>query len=124
MNILLVDDNQKSREAIGQVLGYLGHRITQCSDGWEAFSMLEQVNYDLVITDHEMPRMTGLELLQQMHSLNNNQNTEVVVLTGNSQATLRNQALVDGAYAYLLKPISLDQLLQVLKNLNNPEPAK
>jgi len=120
MNILLVDDNSKSREAVGQVLSYLGHRITQCSDGWEAYSILEQINYDLVITDYDMPRMTGLELLQQMHSLEKNQNTEVVMLTGNPQISVKNQAYLEGVFAYLLKPINLDQLLQVLKNVNHP----
>jgi len=118
MNILLVDDNSRSREAVGQVLSYLGHCIIQCSDGREACQMLEHIDCDLVITDYDMPRMTGLELLRQMHAQGKDR-TEVVVLTGNQQASVMNQVMDEGALAYLLKPINLDQLLKVLRDVGN-----
>jgi CheY-like chemotaxis protein len=67
--ILVVDDETYIRELLVKALDRLGYRnVDSAYDGAEAWKALQKVNYDLVITDHKMPRVTGLELIARMRS--------------------------------------------------------
>ncbi|HZT31551.1 MAG TPA: response regulator [Bryobacteraceae bacterium] len=64
--ILLVDDNHHGLVARRAVLQDMGYRVTTASGGEEAFELFQRAKFDLVITDHKMPRMTGTELIARI----------------------------------------------------------
>jgi CheY-like chemotaxis protein len=65
--ILLVDDEQEMLDLFTEVLELMNHRVLGARDGREALSIAREVNPDLVVTDWNMPRMTGLELCHELH---------------------------------------------------------
>lgn len=66
--ILLVDDEQEMLDLFTEVLELMDHRVLGAHDGREALSIARQASPDLVVTDWNMPRMTGLELCHELHS--------------------------------------------------------
>jgi CheY-like chemotaxis protein len=66
--ILLVDDEQEMLDLFTEVLELMDHRVLGARDGREALSIARELNPDLVVTDWNMPRMTGLELCHELHA--------------------------------------------------------
>jgi CheY-like chemotaxis protein len=68
-HILLVDDNRSGLSARKAILEELGHRITTATGGEDALEHISKVKFDLVITDHRMPRMSGVELIRKIRGI-------------------------------------------------------
>src|SRR5579871_5959576 len=66
--ILVVDDDRHIREINAGVLIHLGYKVDTAFDGADAWTALKSASYNLLITDHKMPRMTGLELIKKLRS--------------------------------------------------------
>ena len=66
MNILLVDDESRSRSHVAEFLRKLGHQVVEANDGTEALELFNKQDFNLLLTDNRMPRMSGLELLQKL----------------------------------------------------------
>lgn len=113
MNILLVDDEHESRRCVADFLKELGHEVTECADGNTALQAFQIKSFHLVLTDIRMPGMSGLELLSRIRGLPNDLNTQTVVFTGYGDLQTAVDALRAGAYDYLLKPINVEELVQV-----------
>jgi non-canonical purine NTP pyrophosphatase (RdgB/HAM1 family) len=115
--ILVCDDSKSVREAAARVLTNAGYVIVMAQDGWEAWNLLHSENFDLVLTDLEMPRMNGYELITEMKRDTLLQDIPVVVLssrTGELSRTRVNQA---GADIFVTKPIKPLILLKVLEEI-------
>ena len=65
-HILVVDDRALNREYLVTLLGYLGHTLMQACDGEEGLEMVRKIPPDLIITDIAMPKLTGVEFIEQM----------------------------------------------------------
>ena len=65
-HILIVDDDEAIRELLKEFFQGLGYKITTAANGSEALTMISQHNFDCIISDHVMPDMNGLELLEQL----------------------------------------------------------
>ena len=100
--VLVADDDAAMLQLMVRRLEKQGLQIHQASDGREALVKLENVSFDLVVSDIYMPGVTGLELLQQAKE--GDPQTQVIIVTAG--ATLENavEALNNGAFAYLVKP--------------------
>ncbi len=81
MNILLVEDDPVSARLIGRHLQLLGHDIRLAVDGQEAWEILQNEDYGLVMTDWIMPRMDGLDLVRRIRSADFNRYIYVMMLT-------------------------------------------
>lgn len=101
--ILVVDDEEGIRSFIAEVLEMEGYHVTTASDGLEAAQILQNQNFALVITDLRMPRMTGLELLQKVHT--EKPDTLVIVLTAHGTVDVAVEAMKLGAFDFLQKPL-------------------
>ena len=114
-HVLLVDDSPSVRKMQHKQLRQLGFRVTTAVDGLDAVTQLGQQQFDLVITDLEMPQMDGIMLLQSIRSNTASQNLPVILLT--SRAGERNShELTDmGATACLPKPFSPTDFLKELE---------
>lgn len=110
--ILVVDDETQMRKAITEALTRSGYRVKAFSSGGEAASYLEHHHCSLLITDMKMPGMTGLELLRRVKAVT--PSIPVVVMTAFGTIHDAVEAMKLGAYDYLLKPFSLDDIEAVV----------
>ena len=110
-NILMVDDEQLIRQGLRARIEYLGidvDEIFEAENGLMALRLQEEHPIDVVITDIRMPDMDGLELIQEMQKKNNQ--IKFVVLSGYAEFSYAETAIRLGVKAYLLKPVSNDDL--------------
>lgn len=113
LNVLLVEDNAFAQRLARQVLVQLGFQnIHMVKDGQAAIEALEEaeLRYDLIISDWNMPNVTGLELLQ--HVRKSWENMPFLMLTGNQTVEFVQQARANKVDAYIIKPFSPLQLRQ------------
>jgi two-component system, chemotaxis family, sensor kinase CheA len=109
--ILLVEDSLVIRTQMKRILGGAGYRVTTANDGLEGWETLQSGQFDLVVSDVEMPRWGGLELTTQIRNNPEYQDLPVVLVTTLSQAADRDRGLQAGANAYLTKGDFDQQLL-------------
>jgi len=112
LNILLVDDDKLVNEFIGETLSGVNHRITSAYSGEEARMILEQKNFDLVLTDIKMQQVSGMDVLQLVKS--NYPDTEVIMMTAYGTVQNAVDAMKMGAFDYLVKPFSPDEVEMVV----------
>lgn len=110
-NVLIVDDEQLIRQGLWARIEYLGidvDEVFEADNGLMALEIQDAHPIDLVITDICMPDMGGLELIQQMQKKNNQ--IQFIVLSGYAEFSYAETAIRLGVKAYLLKPVSNDDL--------------
>ncbi|MFZ7111137.1 MAG: sigma-54-dependent transcriptional regulator [Desulfatiglandales bacterium] len=105
--ILIVDDEERMRHLLSMMLEGKGYKVSQAGDGLEALEMLNQDNYDMVITDIKMPRMTGLELLEHVKPMQ----IPVVFITAFATVDSAVEAMRLGAVDYITKPFEEERIL-------------
>lgn len=117
-NLLVVDDSATTRMLISLTLkGSENYRIVEASDGTEAVKKLGSQAVDIVLTDINMPKMNGLELISYIRSSHSSPNLPIIVITTRGEEDARDRGLALGADAYLSKPISGPELQETVKKL-------
>ena len=111
--ILVVDDQQRQRETLAQVLGKWGHEVRQAADGPAALAKVKGEPVDLILTDLRMPGMSGVELLENCREAR--PDIAVIVMTAYGTIEGAVEAMRKGALDFLTKPIDLDQLEVVVQ---------
>lgn len=108
MKILVVDDFSTMRRITKKLLREIGfHAIDEADDGMSAVPMLREQDYDLVITDWNMPGLSGLELLKTIRSDSKMDNeTPVLMITAESKRHLIIEAAQAGVDGYVIKPFT------------------
>ncbi len=122
--IVIADDSISVRKFVGRMLEKNGFRVKLAADGLEAAELVSQHGCHLVITDLEMPRMTGYELMTQLRQSPATRRIPVMVVTSRAGAKHRDRALKEGASAFLTKPVQEDQLLAAVEQLMGKEAAR
>jgi chemosensory pili system protein ChpA (sensor histidine kinase/response regulator) len=122
--IVVADDSISVRKFVGRMLEKNGYRVKLAADGLEAAELISQVGGHLVITDLEMPRMTGYELMAQLRQSPTTKRIPVMVVTSRAGAKHRDRAMKEGASAFLTKPVQEDQLLAAIEQLIGTEAAR
>ena len=112
-NLLVVDDEKNIREGLGTSLEMDGYNILLASNGEEALNVLNKKDVDLIITDLRMPVMSGQELLKKV--ISSYPGMPVIILTGHGTIETAVNAMRDGAYDFLTKPVNLDRLTLLVK---------
>jgi chemosensory pili system protein ChpA (sensor histidine kinase/response regulator) len=118
--ILLVDDSISVRTHVGRMLERAGFQIVLASDGVEARERLAEAAVDLVITDLEMPRMNGFELIQELRRATETRALPVVVLTTRAGSKYLNLARWLGANHYVAKPVDEGAFVALVESLVSP----
>ena len=108
LNILVVDDEKNIREGLGKALELEGYEVFLAADGLEALSHIDRGVVDLVIADLKMPKLSGEELLKRVVATY--PTVPVIILTGHGTIEAAVQAMRNGAYDFLTKPLNLDRL--------------
>jgi response regulator RpfG family c-di-GMP phosphodiesterase len=111
--VLIVDDEKFIRDILADFLGMEGYVVRTAEDGQAALSELGHAHYDLVISDLKMPRMGGIELLEQIGSAAPHALT--VIMTGFGTVETAIDAMKRGAYDYILKPFKVEEVIHVVQ---------
>jgi len=112
-HILVVDDEQSMQEFLEILLQREGHDVVRCGSASEALIALENNDFDLLISDIRMPGISGLELLERARELA--PETLVVLITAHGSTESAVEAMKHGAYDYLTKPCSVDEIRLVVE---------
>ncbi len=115
--IVLADDSISVRKFVGRMLEKAGYRVRLAADGLEALEIVTQSSCDLVVTDLEMPRTNGYELMQHLRQNPETKHIPVMVVTSRAGAKHRERALKGGASQFLVKPVQEEMLLAVVADL-------
>jgi two-component system, OmpR family, copper resistance phosphate regulon response regulator CusR len=110
--VMVVEDDRDARETLAQALAQSGYAVDIVEDGREALGRLGAWPADVLVSDVNMPRMDGLELIRAMRASGRNQ--PVVLITGGEWDQIR-RATAQGASACLRKPMSLDELVWAIE---------
>ncbi|PKL25527.1 MAG: transcriptional regulator [Spirochaetae bacterium HGW-Spirochaetae-3] len=111
--ILIVDDEKNIREGLGEYLRLDGYDVELAADGKEGVQAADRGDVDLVITDLRMPGLSGGELLR--HVASRYPSVPVIVLTGHGTVEDAVDAMRNGAYDFITKPVNLDHLSILVK---------
>ncbi len=111
-HVLVADDKDVMVRFLAEFLAGEGHSVTTASDGREALAKFRAESPEIVITDMKMPKLSGLELLREIKR----ESPETVVIVMTAFATIESavETMKAGAYDYILKPFSIDQIRAVL----------
>jgi len=106
--ILLVDDEPGSRESLSLLLGHEGYLVDNASDGEKAIRLFSKNKYDVIITDLFLPGASGIDILKHVkeHPLP----CSVILITGNATAETAVEAMKEGAFDYIIKPVNFEKL--------------
>ena len=120
--ILLVEDDQYTRELYEEVIKGEGYMLDSATNGEEGLEKIKNGGYNLILldvmmTNIKMPKINGLELLQMAKEIKSD--LKVIVCTGCHD--LQDEAIKYGAYAYFKKPIIIDTIKDCLQGLNSTE---
>lgn len=121
--VIVVDDSISVRKFVGRMLEKAGYRVLLASDGLEAAELVAQSGAHLIITDLEMPRMNGYELMAHLRQNPDTRRISTMVVTSRAGAKHRDRALKEGAVAFLTKPVQEEQLLAAVASILGVEKA-
>ncbi len=110
--ILIVDDDEVSCRLFAEVLEGDGHEVDQAGSGEEALDRLRRESYDLLLVDVRMPEMSGLDVTRAMRQ--EQPSLPVIVMTAFGSIETAVEAIHEGAYDYVSKPMNLDELKKII----------
>ncbi len=113
--ILVVDDDALSRDYLSEALLRNGYGVENASDGHKAIKMVGNCNYDVVFLDMKMPGIGGLDVLEKIKKIS--KETTVIIMTAFGSIESAVVAMKNGAYDYIIKPFSLDQIETLLTRI-------
>jgi len=118
MKILIADDSRVMRQIVVRTLrqaGFGDHDLIESTNGREAFEMTKAENPDLVLSDWNMPEMTGIEVLRQLRAAGNA--VKFGFVTSESTPEMKDQADAAGALFFIVKPFSAERFDEVFASI-------
>lgn len=113
--VLVVDDERQVCDIIADALVYIGHDVVTAGDGEEALEKVGTDTYTIVITDMDMPKMDGMELIR--HLARDHASIDVIAITGHTMKYRYTDVVAAGAADFITKPFTLDELEAKLNRL-------
>ena len=112
--ILIIDDDSSIRWVLAKALQNAGFKVVACDEGKRALDIIADQPPALVISDIQMPGLSGLQLLETLQA--SHPWLPVIIITANADTDIGSQTHSLGAYDYLPKPFDLNHVIQVCKN--------
>lgn len=118
MRVLLVDDIKSMRTLIKGILFKLGlHKVVDAADGFEALSVLKTEKIDFIISDWNMPKMDGLELLKKVRENDDYKNTPFLMITAENSKDRVVEAIQAGTSDFIAKPFTEGTLREKIESI-------
>lgn len=112
LRVLVAEDDAPTRDVVSDVLTKAGYNVFPAADGMVAIEELKKRHYDVILTDYQMPRLNGLELLALSQELM--PETPVILISG-APPSLEQVAIERGAFAWIRKPVPMTQVLLIVR---------
>jgi DNA-binding response OmpR family regulator len=117
IKILIAEDEPDIRELISLTLQFGGYDVVSAKDGAEAVDAAKNDNFDLILMDVRMPRMTGYEACRILRSTDSTKEIPIIFLSAKGQESEVRAGLDAGADDYILKPFAPDMLTRKIKEV-------
>jgi len=117
LRILLVEDEKKLSSLLKNAIGDSFYSFSIANDGKEGLEMFKKLSFDIVITDIMMPKMTGLEMAQEIKKIDST--IPIIILSAFSEADKFLGAIDVGVVKYFIKPFDPDELLEYIDSLED-----
>jgi diguanylate cyclase (GGDEF)-like protein len=114
-SVLSVDDDAELRELLHELIGQMGHASVVAADGLDALEKMEEQQFDIVITDINMPRLNGVGLIKRIAS--DYTDTDVIAITGYQTEYNYTDIIALGASDFISKPINIDEFEAKIKRV-------
>jgi len=111
--ILVVEDDAENRAAMVKVLQSAEYKVLETDNGQQALDILNEEEVDILVTDLRLPVMDGVELLKRAKAVE--QDVEVIMITGHGTVEIAVEAIKEGAYDFITKPVKKAQLLRAVE---------
>ena len=115
--IMVVDDDPGLRTTLEAILEDEGYDVTTAEDGYAAVELARQTSYSLIFMDIKMPGMNGVEALREIKKVR--PDSVVVMQTGFAVEGLIREAVEEGAYAVLHKPVAVEEIIRIITELTS-----
>jgi two-component system chemotaxis response regulator CheY len=115
--IMTADDSTSIRQMVSFTLKQAGYGVVEAVDGQDAADKLAGTSVDMLITDLNMPRMDGFELIKTVRAMPQFKFIPIIMLTTESQADMKQKGKAAGATGWIVKPFKPEQLLAVIKKV-------
>jgi CheY-like chemotaxis protein len=116
--VLITDDSKTTQMLVMRALHTLSDVQFLCAEnGVEALEVLASSEVDLLVTDINMPEMDGIELIRQVRQTRRAEDLPILIITAKAELSAKDQGLMLGANAYILKPLSGQELIQKAQGL-------
>jgi two-component system, chemotaxis family, chemotaxis protein CheY len=112
--ILTVDDSPSMRDMVRIALTGAGFEVTQATDGEEALQLAREHSFDLILSDVNMPRMNGIDLIRALRAENAYRHTPILMLTTDGSADGKREGKEAGATGWIVKPFDPAQLIATM----------
>ena len=114
--ILIADDSSSMRQMIAFTLSEEGHTVVESVDGEDAVSKFT-ADINVVVTDLNMPKMNGIDLIKKIRSGAVNKFVPIIMLTTESEATKKEEGKKAGATAWIVKPFTPENLIETIQKV-------
>lgn len=115
--ILAVDDSGSLRQMVVFSLSAAGYEVAEAVDGQDGLNKARATQYDLILTDQNMPGMDGLSLIRTLRRLPNYQKVPILMLTTEASTEMKSRGRLAGANGWLVKPFDPQRLIEVVKKV-------
>lgn len=112
--ILAVDDNVEFCQNVADIMELKGYEVTTAYDGLQAIELVKKNKYNLIIMDIKMPGMNGVEVFKEIKKIS--PSSIIILMTAYAVEELRREALREGVFASLRKPLNFDELFDIIKD--------
>lgn len=117
LNALIVDDSASVRMVLSITLKDAGINVVEATNGEEALAKVTKQQFDFIITDIEMPKVNGLELIKKLRALDNYKYRPILTLTNLNSDRIKNELKLAGATGWMQKPFGPKSLLKTVEKL-------
>lgn len=116
-SILAVDDSASMRQMVSFTLKSAGYDVTEAVDGQDAYDKAAQRQFDLVLTDQNMPQLDGIGLTRKLREHPSFKATPILILTTESSDQMKQAGRAAGATGWLVKPFDPNKLIEVIQKV-------
>jgi len=113
-SILVVDDTRSMRKMVAAVLAGAGYDVAEAGDGIEALDLAKSRRFDLVVTDHNMPRMDGVTLVRELRGMPGYDPVALIVLSTEVDPVVKQKGREAGATGWMAKPFDPQRMLDIV----------